>query len=93
VKVSHGGCVRQTGGNPAVAARISPTGVETIRNSNPSPDDHFAAGPDRCVIVSGLGRVGDARGCPSVNDGVVMPAGVQREEIGIFSAPNDHLVV
>ena len=43
----------------------------------PTPDDHFAAGPDCRVIVSADGRVGGAGGRPTVGAGIVSPAGVQ----------------
>ena len=42
-----------------------------------APDDHFTAGPDCRVIVSGSGRVGGAGGCPTVGAGIVSAAGVQ----------------
>ena len=42
-----------------------------------APDDHFAAGPDCRVRVSGSGRAGGAGGCPTVCAGIVSPAGVQ----------------
>ena len=42
-----------------------------------APDDHFAAGPDCRVKVSGSGRVGGAGGCPTVRAGIVSAAGVQ----------------
>ena len=42
-----------------------------------APDDHFTAGPHCRVIVSGIGRVGGAGGCPTIRAGIVSPAGVQ----------------
>ena len=54
-----------------------------------APDDHFAAGPDCRVIVSGSGRVGGAGGCPTVGAGIVSPAGVQKM-LPLDSAPDDH---
>ena len=45
-----------------------------------APDDHFTAGPD-CRVVLGLGRVGGARGRPTIRAGIVSPAGVQEPPI------------
>ena len=45
--------------------------------SKSAPDDHFTAGPDCGVNVSGSGRVGGAGGCPTIRAGIVSPAGVQ----------------
>ena len=44
-----------------------------------APDNHFSAGPDRRVIVSGSGRVGGAGGGPTVSAGIVSAACVQTE--------------
>src|SRR5262249_12594714 len=52
-------------------------------------DDHFAAGPDCCVINSGLGRVDGAGGCPTVGAGIVSPAGVKIAAT-VPTAPDDH---
>ena len=46
--------------------------------SKSAPDDHFTAGPDCRVNVSGSGRVSGAGGCPTVRAGIVSPAGVQK---------------
>ena len=46
--------------------------------STSTPDDHFAAGPDCRVTVSGSGRVGGAGGCPTIRAGIVSPAGVDK---------------
>ena len=43
-----------------------------------APDDHFAAGPDCRVKLSGIGRVGGAGGCPTIGAGIVSAAGVQK---------------
>ena len=49
------------------------------------------AGPHRRVIVSGIGRVGGACGCPTIRAGIVSPAGVQVVADNItVSAPDDH---
>ena len=52
-----------------------------------TPDDHFSAGPDCRVTISGSGRVGGAGGCPTIRAGIVSPAGVQ---VLPSSAPDDH---
>ena len=54
-----------------------------------TPDDHFTAGPDRRVTVSGIGRVGGAGGCPTVRAGIVSPAGVEIVPMTV-PAPDDH---
>src|SRR5207302_1887927 len=46
-------------------------------------------GPHCRVIVSGRGRAGGARRCPTVGAGIVSPAGVQIAT-AITSAPDDH---
>ena len=56
--------------------------------SQSAPDDHFAAGPDCRVLLSGSGRVGGAGGCPTIGAGIVSPAGVQIANA--VSAPDDH---
>ena len=49
-----------------------------------APDDHFTAGPDCRVNVSGRGRVGRAGGCPTIRAGIVSPAGVERAIAGLY---------
>ena len=44
----------------------------------PTPDNHFAAGPDCGMTRSGGGRVRGARGGPTVRAGIVSPARVQK---------------
>ena len=56
---------------------------------NSAPDDHFTAGPDCRVTVSGSGRVGRAGGCPTIRAGIISPAGVQSSRLSI-STPDDH---
>ena len=66
------------GGCPTVGAGIvSPAGVETAVIIISAPDDHFTAGPDCRVILSGSGCVGGAGGCPTVGARIISPAGVQ----------------
>ena len=55
-----------------------------------APDDHFAAGPDCRVNVSGSGRVGGAGGCPAIRAGIVSPAGVK--EVSITSCPPQTII-
>jgi hypothetical protein len=43
----------------------------------PTPDDHFAASPDRGVGSSPRGSVGHGSSGPSICIGVVFPAGTQ----------------
>ena len=78
-----------------VAVQLSVLGLylppvfKTADVSKSAPDDHFTAGPDCRVNVSGSGRVGGAGGCPTVRAGIVSPAGVQISRC-YHSAPNDH---
>ena len=78
-----------------VAVQLSVLGlylppVFKVPNVQSAPDDHFAAGPDCRVNVSGSGRVdGGAGGCPTVRSGIVSPAGVQKCRCRI-PAPDDH---
>jgi hypothetical protein len=69
---------------------VSPAAVQTVsRRISPTPDDHFAARPDRRVLSSSIGRVGGAGRHPAVRSGIVSTAGVQVADI--ISAPDDHL--
>ena len=61
----------------SVLGIVSPAGVQ-IAAVISAPDDHFTAGPDRRVTLSGSGRVGGAGGCPTVRARIVSPAGVQK---------------
>ena len=49
-----------------------------------TPDDHFAAGPDRRVSFSAGGSIGGTGGCPTVCGWIVSSASVRT------STPNDH---
>src|SRR5437660_12897792 len=66
------------------------------RNLTPTPDSHFAPGPDCRVIRSASGRVGEACWSPRVVGArlrrlrAVSPAGVQIAAVA-DSAPDDHL--
>ena len=78
------------GSCPTVSAGIiSAAGVEIIARVLPTPDDHFAAGPDRRVNDPGSGRVGGAGGCPTVGAGIVSAASVHSAGEA-SSAPDDH---
>jgi hypothetical protein len=74
---------------------VSPPGVQAVVATIikiPTPDDHFAVGPNCCVQVSPGGRVGGAGCCPAIRAGIISPAGV---EIGAanatsITAPDDH---
>ena len=67
---------------------LPPVFKQPVQVVNSSPNDHFIAGPDCCVILSGRRRVGGAGGCPTVGAGIVSPASVQIA--AIISAPDDH---
>src|SRR5206468_5836081 len=85
VKESRFGCVARGSICPAISARIvPPAGVYIARGirDSPAPDDHFTAGPDRCVIVAGSGRIGGRCGCPTICDGVVSSAWIQNPALG-----------
>ena len=66
-----------------------PPVFKVLPSSSSTPDDHFTAGPDRCVSIPRVGRVGGAGGCPTIRAGIVSPAGVQIGD-AIISAPDDH---
>ncbi len=69
------------------AGMVSPTGVAVTSST---PNDHFTAGPDCRVAVSGRGRVRGAGGCPTVGAWVVPPASVKKRA-ATPSTPDDHL--
>ena len=83
------GRIGGAGGCPTIRAGIvSAAGVQIV-SCRSAPDDHFAAGPDCRVTVSGIGRVGGAGGCPTIGAGIVSAAGVQSAAL-VISAPDDH---
>jgi hypothetical protein len=68
---------------------ISSAGIEILFIPiSSTPDDHFTIRfvPDRCVKVSGIGRVSDACSRPTVCEWIKSAAGVQNA----LSAPHDH---
>ena len=82
---------------PNCAARrrraVSPASVQECRCQSSAPDDHFIAGPDRRVKISGIGRVGSAGGCPAIRAGIVSPASVDRQgSLTSSPAPDDHFI-
>ena len=75
-----------------VAVQLSVPGlylapVLSIRDKA-APDDHFTPGPHCRVKTSAGGRAGGAGGAPTICDGVISPAGVQKD--AAVSAPDDH---
>ena len=76
----------------SVLGIVSPAGVRRlpVPSTVSAPDDHFTAGPDCRVTVSGRGRVGRAGGCPTIRAGIVSPAGVRKHAADVISAPDDH---
>src|SRR4029077_19778701 len=74
---------------------FSPASVKSAAVILSAPDNHFAAGPDCCVKVSGSGRVGQAGWRPGVPHArgrlvAVSAAGVEINR-AVPSAPDDHL--
>ena len=67
-----------------------PPVFKVLNDSSYPPRNHFAASPDCRVIHSCRGRIRGAGGSPIIRAGIVSSAGVQREEILIFTAPDDH---
>jgi hypothetical protein len=45
---------------------VSPAGIQIAALAGSTPDDHLITGPDRRVIESGIGRVGEAGWSPSI---------------------------
>ncbi len=60
--------VRRACSCPTVRRRVVPAaGVQLLQDGNCStPDDHFTAGPDRGVKLSGRGSVVGAGACPGI---------------------------
>jgi hypothetical protein len=74
----------------AVSAAGVKIGIASV--ISPAPHDHFLAGPDCCVVVSGIGHVRGAGSCPYVRGRVVSSTGVQRIRVSIKAAPDNHFV-
>ena len=58
-----------------------------------SPDDHFAASPNRSVTRTSHGGIGRAGCCPTISIGIVSTAGVEINETGSDEgspSPNNH---
>src|SRR5436190_1302460 len=83
-------------GCPTISARkVSPAGVRKVSvlvvDKNSAPNDHFAAGPDRCRPTSRRRCVSRTSLCPVIGHWIVSPAGIQLPIAVIMSAPDDHL--
>jgi hypothetical protein len=58
----------------------------------PTPNNHLAASPHRCVRVATVRDVQDACGAPTVAAGTVSATSIQTHwRAAALSAPNDHL--
>src|SRR4030095_3746614 len=85
---SLSGCAGSASGSPSVGAGIiSAVGVQVLVSiieieKNPTPDDHFSAGPHCRVRFSEKGRVHRGRSCPAVHARIISPAGVETTNIG-----------
>src|SRR5262249_45672378 len=92
VTFSRGGSIGRVGCGPKVASGVvSRTGVGSPRETFPnasSPDDHFAARPDRCVKPS-LPRGVDRAGCrPAVGRWIIARTSIDAVLHG--ASPDDH---
>ena len=67
---------------------VSPACVQSSLAVKSAKDDHFAAGPDRSVAVSGGGQVDRACRSPGVCRGSVLSAAIQIGAVG--PAPDNH---
>ena len=74
-----------------VLRTVSPAGVENAAAAISAPDDHLAAGPDCCLIVSTLGRASSVGSSPSIGAGIVSSSIVEKVVNGlVISAPDNH---
>jgi hypothetical protein len=93
VNLSGKGCVCNTSGYPTVGTTIVPAPVVKVHAGvaeDATPDDHFAAGPYRCVRVSRRGGVGCAGSRPTIASRIVSAASVAIVKRGVDAAPDDH---
>jgi hypothetical protein len=69
--------VRDTGSYPTVAAWTVPAaGVQmAVGGVSSAPNNHFTAGPHSRLVLSAIGGVGGAGGCPRVRAEIISPAG------------------
>ena len=92
VIISWGRCVGVACKGPTIRLRIVSSAEDrklgTIIIGAPTPNDHFDAGPHRCVKDSGRWGGGGACRCPTVCAAIISPAGQRRT--GSSSAPDDH---
>src|SRR6266513_2947192 len=75
---------------------VSSTGVQGVETVS-APNDHFIAGPDRCVSISGVGRTGELSGSPIIGVWIVSTTRVEWDKdvivrIEVAPAPDDHFV-
>src|SRR5207249_1909637 len=94
VTVSRIGRVGRARWQPTICRGVvSLTCVQIIRRRRAisAPDNHLAAGPNCGVIVSTVGRAHDARACPSICGGVVLPPSINLRGVTVISAPDNHL--
>ena len=88
MKLPTTGGVNGCGSCPTIRTRIIFAARVHCKTAviDPAPDDHFAAGPHRCVIGSASGRVSRIGGCPTVRVGIISASAV------IDPAPDDHFI-
>src|SRR5437879_4301421 len=55
-----------------------------------APEDHFTAGPDRGVIIPGIGRITGVCSSPAICTRIISPAAIQRSAATRVAAPEDH---
>src|SRR5437660_10647889 len=73
---------------------VSPAGVEkeVVGIVVSTPDDHVAASPDRCVILSGKRRIRGTSGYPTVGAGTVSATAIKiHAGVAKDAAPGEHL--
>ena len=94
VRASGSGRVDGVCGCPTICSGIvSSAGVESdvATTAISTPDDHFPAGPDCRVKVSGSGGVGCVGHCPAFSSRIVFPASVNAVKTGTdFTTPHNH---
>jgi hypothetical protein len=88
-------CGRRVGhasGCPSIRVGIvSPPCVKILRpiDIRSTPGNHFTAGPDRSMLVSGIGRIYGIGSCPIIRTWVVSAAGIEDSRV-ISATPDDH---
>ncbi len=91
MRISRGGRIVETRGDPAVRGRIiSAAGICIVeRFIDAAPNDHFVAAPHCCVVDPAWRYIHEPSGCPTVRAGIVSAAGMQIVH-RITSTPNNH---